>query len=188
MAKRRRDYAAEYQARKARFAAARTTLYKQRNAEARRRGYDSLADQRARRKAGDLTHVDHAASAKREGGRYVSNIGNGRWTWTMPHREEGLSREDKARLSQTMDRAWRADVNLTATATWRDESTGRTGTAQAGAGYGVRVRRIHNLGDDGETSIENELRNVSGKSALPPGAHLTSVSLFLFPVERSQAA
>lgn len=187
MARRPRNYAAEYAARKARLAAEGRTLYRQRNAEARRRGYDSLADQRARRKAGDLTHADHAAQAKRAGGKYVDNLGGGRWTFATPTRREGLSTLDRSRLNATLDRAWRARANLTITGTWRDPKSGRTGTAQAGGDYGVRARRIHTPGADGLASIEGELRAAAG-SALPPGAIITSLNIFAFPTEQGRSA
>lgn len=182
MARRKRtpaENAAIYQRRKARAAAERTTVFKRRNAEAKRLGYDGLADQRRRRKSADLTHADHAHQAKRAGGKYVDNVGGGRWTFATKNRDPaGLTPLDRARLQATMDRAWRAAVNVTITATWRKDS--RTGTAQAGGSYGVRVRRIHNEGADALDSIENELQN-STDSEMPAGAHITSLSLFFFP-------
>jgi hypothetical protein len=184
---RRRDYAAEYQARKARLVAQGRTLYQKRNEEAKRLGYASLGDQRARRRGGDLTHADHAAHAKREGGRSVTNLGRGRWTFTTGNRPDGLEPIDLARLQATLDRAWRADVNVTITATWRARRTRRTGTAQAGGSYGVRVRGFHDQGATAIDSIEAELGAV-GESELPGGATITSLSLYFFPAERREAA
>lgn len=186
MAKRTRaENAAIYQRRKARLAEQGTTLFQKRNAEAQRLGYDSLADQRARRKGGELTHADQAVHAKREGGKYVDNIGRGRWTFKTPTRTDGLDPTDRARIQQTLDRAWRADSNATITATWRLGN--RTGTAQAGGSYGSRVRRFHNEGADATDSIENELQNATD-SELPAGATITSLALFFFPAERRLAA
>jgi hypothetical protein len=185
VAKRARNYAAEYAARKARLAAQATTLYQKRNAEARRLGYASLGDQRARRRAQDLTHADHAARAKREGGKYVADLGAGRWTFATPNRPEGLTPVDRYRLQTTLDRAWRADANVTITARWR--SGKRTGTAQAGGSYGVRVRGFHDLGADAADDIESELGDATG-SELPGGATITGLSLFFFPAEGRAAA
>lgn len=171
---RRRDYSAEYQRRKERLAAEGRTLYQQRNREAKRLGYDSLGDLRARRKGGDLTHADHANQAKKQGGRYVTNAGGGRWTFaTDDHGREPLTAEDRARISATLNRAARANANVTITATWYDPTTGRRGTAQAGGDYGVRARRVG-------TDFESELRASVG-SALPRGAIVTSVNIYAFP-------
>lgn len=189
MARRKRtaaENAATYQRRKARLASERTTLYRKRNAEAQRRGYASLSDQRARRKARDLTHADQAAQAKRAGGKYVTDVGGGRWTFATGTRDDGLNILDRYRLQQTLDRAWRADANVTITATWRHPN-GRTGTAQAGGDYGVRVRRFHDDGADAADSIDGELDNATG-SEMPGGAHVTSLSLFFFPASGRAAA
>lgn len=187
MARTPRDTKAEYAARKAKLAAQGTTLAKQRRAEAQRRGYANTKEQERRRKVGALTHADQAEHAKRQGGGNVDNLGGGRWTFTTPFRREGLTEIERFRLSRTMDRANRADVNVTITATWRS-ANGRTGTAQAGGSYGIRVRGFHNEGDDGLTSIENQLFSTVGGSELPDTATITSLSLFFFPAEQRRAA
>lgn len=182
-----RDTKAEYQARKARLAEQGTTLAKQRGAVAKSLGYAGLGDQRARRRAGNLTHADVAVHAKREGGKYVENLRGGRWTFAVTDRENGLDAIDRARLNQTMDRAYRADANVTITANWRHPN-GRTGTAQAGGSYGVAVRGFHDEGTDAADSIEDELGAASG-SELPGGAIITGLSLFFYPAaKRSEAA
>lgn len=184
---RQRDTKAEYQARKARLAAQGETLYQRRNTAAQRAGYKSLADQTARRRSGDLTHIDQAIHAKAEGGKYVDNLGGGRWTFTTPKRDSGPDLVDRARLDATMNRAHNADANVTITVTWRHPTSGRTGTAKAGGSYGVKVRRIHAKDGDGLESIENELQNVTD-SEMPAGAIITSVSLFFFPSAQRKAA
>lgn len=186
----RRDYVAEYRARKARAAAEGTTVFRRRNAEARRVGYSGYGELRRRRKSGDLTHADTAAQAARADGAYVTNMGGGRWTWATPDRGiQPLTAGDRARLAQTLTRASRVDSNATITADWYHPQSGRRGTAQAGGDYGVRVRRIWS-GGDGDAAlaaVEAELRNAVG-SALPPGAIVTSLNLYLFPSAGRAAA
>ena len=182
---RERDYRAEYAARKAKAAAAGETVFTRRQAEARRLGYSGLAELRARRRAGELTHADQAARAKREGGKYVDNLGGGRWTFTTGKRPDGLTDQDRARLQQTLDRAHRADANVTITATYQLPN-GRTGTAQAGGSYGVRVQNFHDEGADAFDSISDELGDSYAGESMS-GATITGLSLFFFGAETRAA-
>jgi len=167
---RARDTRAEYAARKARLAAEGTTLAKQRGQRARALGYTGLAEQRARRRAGDLAPLDAAA---RRTDRRVTNIGGDRWTWHGDPRRAA----DRASLDATLRRAHRADTEMrvSVTAEWRTPD-GRTGTATAGTHGGVNADRLTDVDD-----IADELGAV-GTSDLPAGATITSLSLFVFPV------
>lgn len=178
---------AAYARRKAKAEAEGTTFFKKRNAAAQRLGYDSLKDQTDRRKARNLTHADQAVHAKREGGKYVDNLGSGRWTFATENRDpDALTLGDRARLQATLDRAWRADSNVTIDAKWRHPN-GRTGQAQAGGSYGIRVRGFHDEGADALRSIERELASAYGDLSFPP-MFVTSLNLFMFPSSQRAAA
>ena len=71
-----RDYRAEYAARKARAAESGTTVYRQRDREARKLGYDGYQQRREARRTGQgITPVDRARSVK-PGNRQIQKVGD----------------------------------------------------------------------------------------------------------------
>lgn len=191
MAKRPRDYRAEFARRKAKAASEGTTVFRKtqpkREAAAKRRGYDSEADQRRRRKAGDLSFSDQAQLARSPDRGYIVDLGGDRRTWATPRRSlpGGLTAGDKASLHRTLRAAARSELEMraTGTATWHRPTSyppPHRGSSTLGGGYGQDVAGL--VGADADDTYDRVVAALQGSKPLPDGAVIVQLSFYIFPL------